>query len=125
MFVWVCVCECVEVALINGSVVNVEVGGQGSEPWCGAALKLPRHTDKFKARHYIKKIQYFNALVSLEIWVVLLPLCVFFLHKWKKMTTINIIVFILIQMSFSLKLELILKLENASFAYFNMKFQRT
>lgn len=33
---------------MNGSMVDVEIGGQGSEPWCGAALKVPRHTDTFK-----------------------------------------------------------------------------
>lgn len=35
-------------ALMNDSAVDVEVMGQGSSPWCGAALKQPRHTDKFK-----------------------------------------------------------------------------
>ena len=35
----VCVCVCVCAALMNDSAVDVEIGGQGPEPWCGAALK--------------------------------------------------------------------------------------
>lgn len=37
-----CACVCVCAALMNGSVVDVEIGGQGSEPWRGAALELPK-----------------------------------------------------------------------------------
>lgn len=45
----VCVCVCLTVcaALTNGFTVDEEIGVQGSDPWCGAPLKLPRHTDKF------------------------------------------------------------------------------
>lgn len=43
-----CVCVSVCAALMNGSVVNVEIRGQGSERWCGAAFNLPGHTDKFR-----------------------------------------------------------------------------
>lgn len=33
---------------MNDSTVDVEVVGQRSVHWRGAALKLPKHTDKFK-----------------------------------------------------------------------------
>lgn len=40
------VCVCVGCpAVMNGSVVNVEIRGQGSECRCGAAFSLPGHTD--------------------------------------------------------------------------------
>ena len=33
---------------MNGFVLDVEIRGQGSEPWCRAALKSHRHTDALK-----------------------------------------------------------------------------
>lgn len=48
--VWICVCVCARLraALMNDSVLDVEIRGQGSAPECSAALKANQHTDAFK-----------------------------------------------------------------------------
>lgn len=43
-----CDIDCMYAPLMNDSTVDVEVLGQRSVHWRGAALKPPKHTDKFK-----------------------------------------------------------------------------
>lgn len=53
-----CVCMTVCAALMNGFMLDVEIRGQGSEPWCRAALKLPLHTDLHISPHSFSQWQY-------------------------------------------------------------------